>query len=129
MGYIAPGAACVEEPRRLPNAFPPMKSATSHKMQDGRIFLRLGLWLAVGGTLAAGLLNIFEILQTSGVEPLFCDLTAERVDLPTCSLSLLRVLARTKAQGARWWSFCSAASRMVDRTHFAFIRLGAGERL
>ncbi|ABM60109.1 hypothetical protein Veis_4406 [Verminephrobacter eiseniae EF01-2] len=68
---------------------------------------------------------IFQIIQTSVVKAWLPALIAELVDSPPCSLCLLRARARISAQGARWWSVCSAASRMVDRTHFVFIRLGA----
>src|SRR6218665_273570 len=68
---------------------------------------------------------IFQIIQTSVGKAWLPALIAELVDSPPCSLCLLRARARISAQGARWWSVCSAASRMVDRTHFVFIRLGA----
>jgi PAS domain-containing protein len=102
MGYIAPGAACVEVPRRLPNAFPPMKSATSHKMQDGRIFLRLGLWLAVGGTLAAGLLFVALLVAQGGElvrrddAPAFYALGAIALSLALGAWGALRLAYRTR---------------------------------
>ncbi len=70
-----------------------------------------------------------QLVPTSVVKAGRPALATERVDSPPRSLCLLRARARMTAQGARWWSLCSAASRMVDRTHFVFVRLGVGEPL